>query len=507
MSGARQQAGGARRGQGATALALAVLLAAGIAQASPRSVQLYSAGLIDFHAGRYQEALGQFEQAVGADPQDVAARYYRGVTYGRLGNYAAAEADLRAVAGQPGFEQATLELGIVLVRQERFAEAVEQLTAAQNNPSTFPEASLFLGIAEFRLGQLAAADAELERASRTAALFVVAQYYRGLVADRQQRFDAARDYFGAVVERSPESPMGEQAAIFLAQMGGQSARPWVAYGQVGFQYDSNVTLEPNDDSVAVGFPSNQSDGSSVLTAGFAYAPLRTENVELLIGYEFYQSLYFDLDQFNLTDQRPSLQLMVETGPVELGFAARYDYYLLDFESYFQGVSALPSVTVDEGELGRTQLYYRFRWRDYYLSPFRGVLDGTNHSPGILQQFLLRQGPGRYLNLGYRYDTQVPNGPDGDPFGYYGNEVVAGVSWAFPSISATSDVSFTYVNRSYKQASGGRQDDQYLVTVLLEKQLMEHLSLVGGYLGTFNNSNQALFDYNRNIVSLAVEVKY
>jgi hypothetical protein len=46
--------------------------------------------------------------------------------------------------------------------------------------------------------------------------------------------------------------------------------------------------------------------------------------------------------------------------------------------------------------------------------------GTNHSPGILQHFLLRQGPDRYLSLGYRFDTQVPNGPSGNAFGYNGN---------------------------------------------------------------------------------------
>jgi len=494
-------------------LAVAVVLAlAGTTVASERSEQLYARGLVDFHAGRYQDALTLFQQAVDADPRDAYARYYRGVTYGRMGNYAAAEADLRAaLEAHPQLEQAALELGIVLVKQDKFADAVPWLTTAQANPATYGEASLFLGIAQLRLNQLDAADVSFERASRTAALVLAAQYYRGLVAYRQQRADAARQHFTAVTEQSPDSAMGREAAIYLERLRGgapTSGKPWVAYGSFALQYDTNVTLEPNDGDVAAaaGFTTGQSDGSAVLTAGAAYAPLRTKDMELLVGYEFYQSLYFNLDEFDLQDHRPSVQFLYRAGRVQLGLAARYDYYLLNTDSYFQGVNALPTATVAEGDFGETQVYFRYRWRDYYLSPFRGVLDGNNYSPGVLQHIFLGESD-RYVSLGYRFDAQVPTTTRGAAFGYDGNEVVAGLTWPFPSIAANSDFAFTYRHRDYDAASNGRMDNEYLLTLLLEKRLTEQLSLVVGYLGIFNDSNNSLFSYTRQIVSAGVEARF
>ena len=46
------------------------LVASGAALASEQSERLYSRGLVDFHAGRYAEALKLFDQAVQADPND-----------------------------------------------------------------------------------------------------------------------------------------------------------------------------------------------------------------------------------------------------------------------------------------------------------------------------------------------------------------------------------------------------------------------------------------------------
>jgi len=59
-----------------------------------------------FHGGQYTQALPLFDQAVAADPNDAYARYYRGVTHGRLEQWPAAVTDLRAAAAaKPDLEQ------------------------------------------------------------------------------------------------------------------------------------------------------------------------------------------------------------------------------------------------------------------------------------------------------------------------------------------------------------------------------------------------------------------
>jgi Flp pilus assembly protein TadD len=94
------------------------------AGASEQSERLYSRGLVDFHTGRYTQALTLFQRAVDADPDDVYARYYRGVIYARLNDFAAAATDLRrVVAKHPNLAQAKLELGMALVQGRAYQEA------------------------------------------------------------------------------------------------------------------------------------------------------------------------------------------------------------------------------------------------------------------------------------------------------------------------------------------------------------------------------------------------
>jgi tetratricopeptide (TPR) repeat protein len=156
-------------------------LIGGVAAASEQSELLYSRGLVEFHAGRSDKALQLFDQAVQADGADVYARYYRGVTQGRLGNYAAAVSDLRSVlAAKPDLNQGALELGVALVQTAAYKEAIPWLERAQSVASLDADASFFLGLAELRLGQLDAARRNFERAGRNPELGLASRYYEGI---------------------------------------------------------------------------------------------------------------------------------------------------------------------------------------------------------------------------------------------------------------------------------------------------------------------------------------
>jgi tetratricopeptide (TPR) repeat protein len=67
--------------------------------------------LLDYAAGRYEVAAGEFERAVAGD-QAADARFNRGVCLDRLGRYAgAADEYAAAVAARPDFAEAWLQLG------------------------------------------------------------------------------------------------------------------------------------------------------------------------------------------------------------------------------------------------------------------------------------------------------------------------------------------------------------------------------------------------------------
>lgn len=503
------------------ALLLAALFAVGSAGASEQSKRLYSRGLVDFHAERYQQALALFEQAVTADAEDPYARYYRGVTRGRLGDYAGAIADLRGVADKhPSLKQAALELGVALTQAGQYADAVPWLERAQRDPSTEARASLFVGIAQLRLQRPDAAVRNFERAEASdSSLRIPAEYYQGVVAYQDGRYPQAQQHFADVVRSSPDSTMGQEAAQFLANMR-QGVRPTAeVYGAIGFQYDTNVVLAPtndaasNDELKALNI-SKKNDGRATIAAGGVYVPWRTEAAEFSVGYEFYQSLHFELSGFNIQDHRPSAQFVVNTGPVQLGLLGRYDYYFLDTDSFLQEGTALPWLDVNEEDLGRTEFYYKVRRRDFFKRAFN-PRDGFNHAPGVRQVFYLGA-PQQYVSIGYRFDSERPvrSSAEAHAFGYEGHQGEAGIGWALPA-SINVDLNYAYRQEQYDIASAmlfspagsRRHDHEQVITFALHQQWNDYFGFTAAYFGTLNDSNKKDFDYDRHIVSIAFEGKF
>jgi TolA-binding protein len=478
--------------------------------ASQQSEKLYSSGLVEFHAGHYQQALQLFDQAVQSDPNDIYARYYRGVTRGRLQDFNGAIEDLRIVLkAKPDLTRAALELGVALAETQQYREAVPWLTQAQQDASLEAEASFFLGLAQLNLGDLDHAAQNFKRAAADPALGVSVRYYQGVIAYQRGDWATAEDNFRYVVSTSPDSEIGREASAFLARgrgAGAPLAKNYTVFGAVGLQYDSNVQLAPADEQIKVqqGID-QQSDGRVTLTAGGAYVPWQGEHGSLTLGYEFFQSLHFELHQFNLQDHRPVIQLAFNMDPIQFGVQGRYDYYLEETDSFMQQAMVVPWLSYPEGDFGRSEVVARMRYRDFYASPFKTVLDGFD-SGVLLRQYKYLGSPGQYLFVGFRYDHLSPQFSSGDRFEYDGYEGNAGFGLDLPAqITATLEYAFRAEN--YASASGGREDQENLLGVALSKSVTDYISVTLGYFGDLNSSNQTAFDYNRNVVSLSVGARY
>ncbi|HUI27225.1 MAG TPA: tetratricopeptide repeat protein [Candidatus Kryptonia bacterium] len=498
----------------------------GVARASEQSKRLTSRGLVEFHAEHYAEALQLFEQAVGDDATDVYARYYRAVTRGRLNDVDGAMADLRAVlAAKPDLDQAALELGVLLVQADHYREAIPWLQQAQRSSELDAQASLFLGIAQLRLVQTDDARASFERAAGDPKQQLAARYYLGVVEYQAGNWPKAAEEFNAVVAAQADSAMGREAALFLTRIrqGRGGLRPYAVYGSLGFQYDSNVALAPSDNVIkqAAGI-SSQADGRVTLAAGGTFVPLRNDWAQLAFGYDFYQSFHFDLTKFNLEDHGPSIQFGANAGWAQFGVLARYDYYLSQSPeiSFLQEGTALPWLTIPEGERGRTEILVRVRRRDFKQAAFWSR-DAFNYAPSFKQYFYLGSIE-RYVQIGYQFDREDPvvnprrvQPDDANQFAYDGNEINTSFGWSFP-IGMTTQLGYAFRYEHYDPESainnptpGGprRHDDEHHLVFIARYYLNEYFDVVAGYYGSFNNSNQDLFTYDRNIGSVALEVRY
>ena len=494
--------------------ALVCLVMASVAAASEQSKLFYSRGLVEFHADRFQSALELFNQAVAADGSDVYARYYRAVTRGRLNDVDGAIADLQTVlAAKPDLDQAALDLGVALVQTSKYPEAQPWLEQARHAPDLDGQASLFLGLAQLRVGQLRQARENFRRAqARDPKQTLAAHYYQGITDYQDRKWADAEGHFTYVFHASPESVMGHEAQTFLEKIEAGQRPQYHVYGALGFQYDTNVVLAPSNDVIktATGI-SKQSDGRGTISLGGSYVPWHGQYVQFSLGYDFFQSLHFDLTQFNIQDHGPSAEVTFNTGPVQVGTVARYDYYLLESDSFLQELTLLPWLAVPEADLGRFEFYSRIRRRDFKKADFR-VRDAFNYAVGIRQAVYLGS-PDRYFSVGYQFDREDPvvnnrlvSADEANSFAYDGNEANVGFGWDLPASISTTDT-FAYRRERYKPQSGGRKDDELLTTVAFSRPLTEHLNVTVAYLGNFNNSSNAVFDYDRSIASVAMEVRF
>ena len=514
--------------------------------ASDSAEMMYSRGLVEFHKQNYEQAMPWFDSAVGMDATDPAARYYRAMARAHLNQKAEAIADLQyALELKPDFYICRIELAGLLIDESRYDEAMAQLNLVENQPEVDGRAAFLKGLIYLRQGQLDEADSSFAYAAgHDQSLAATAAYYQGIIAYRRKDTHDAKAQFNEALRRVPsQSGIGREAASGLQTIRSGSAQRYMLYAESGFQYDTNVCLLPDDGSglsghngclsfdssdVGDGSIGNESDGRYILNAGGFVRPVLTDRIQLTVGYEFYQSVQFHLQQFDLQDHRPRIQLTADLGPVILGALGQYDYYLLQTNSFLQDFNGTGWGIVPEGTVGRFEAFFRARRRDFKMLLY-DVRDANNYSPGVRQLFYLGA-PDQYVFLGYRYDKEDPDNSlaafsdiDSKAFGYDGNEGSIGLRWVWP-YDISSELGFAYRYERYDsqssetdpdQPGSRRKDNDYRVRAYLELpwtlfadfDFADNLSFGLGYMFSINDSNQSNFDYNRNIVSATLQVRY
>jgi tetratricopeptide (TPR) repeat protein len=524
----------------AGAVLLSALLPSHAAVASVRSQALYARGLIPFDRGQWEAAYRFFDRAVGADPTDAVALYYRGLSGARLGQRAAAIKDLEhALQLDPKLTHAILDLGIAYFDDGQYPVAKTWLERAYQQGVERFTAAFFLGLTCYRTGDDAGAQKYLNEAKIDPDLRASADYYAGLALLRQGKTDAARAELQHVVQEQPQSEIGKaaQQAIGAGQplAGGPARRqkPWSVYGEVGFQYDSNAVLAPSDAGVKVSQGiTRQSDGRSVIALGGDYQLLDTNFGSARAEYDFYQSIHFHLTEFDLQGHRVRLDLTSVPGTLSYGISGIYDFYALDYQSFFQEGLGTPWVAVNESNAASTQAYYTVRGRDFFRQPYDPPRDSLNNAVGIRQYFDLGTlGPTNWLlNFGYQFDAEetLTHGHDGQPivctpttqtsgcggrdFQYKGNQ--ADVDLSFPIYSFVQvELAYLFRLEDYQFVNSRsdfqfrRHDNEHQVAIAVQRNLTANISAEIDYFGVINNSNIANFQYDRDIFAASVRVTF
>jgi len=507
-------------------------LAAEVGKTLEESERLYTEGLIYFRQGeetsrkvegageeQYKKALDLFKKAADKEPPYYLAVYYLGLTYGKLGQYEEAvpqlERTLKLLEKTPTPDQGFVRPGLAAVHQDlavayyhvgRYEDALQQLQKAEEALALLPEAKetdpslihYYRGLSNYRLAKYSDALASLEEAKKSA----------------DSRLPASTL---ALINKLIEQTQ---------QLQRQDKR-WELRIGVGSGFDSNVTLEANSGPV-FGQSTHKDDFRFTFSVDGRFDLWRTSSTYLISNYNFYQTVYTDISDFNL--QAHHFHLTGGWNPhklpdLTLGVEGGTNYFRLGGDDYLHEIYGMPFLGYFARPWAYSYLSYRFSNENYLSTPFDPQQDGLYQELNVRQYFLLGEERtfDQYLFVGYQYSMNNPSLTLGNDFQYQGNGAEAGV--VVPALQRTrwetivelsylfSNEDYAFLNsRSSPPFSRKRDDDTHRIFFRLRKPLpffspAWNVEVYVSYLGTINDSNISVFKYNRHIGSLGFEVIY
>jgi tetratricopeptide (TPR) repeat protein len=404
-----------------------------------------------FKAQQYEVALAELERMVAANPRDVLALRYLGITLDRLGRYAEAiEAFQHALALEPDSAATHFHLGVTYYK----ARAPELARASFVRSSQLAPETLYDQMAARYLDALAQQQVELQR---------------------------------------PGAP--KLFSLFV---------------DVGTQYDSNIPAAPDDPALYDG----KHGGFRVLEYLSAELRLLRRPGWLgLVEGSTYQAQYPDnaFDGFDLSTYGLGALLQRDTrlATLPLIVSARYGYtwVFLDGDQYSGSHTVTVSAQLDEARWTATNVYYRYTHDDFEdegFDPGISSRDADNQAVGVAQILYFADRRGQ-VRVGYEYQSNRARGLN---FDLDGHRVTLSASVPLPW-AIQAEVAAEYAHEEYPSFQGPvrRETDRWGVRGSLARWFYQSwlVRLTGGW--STEQSSYDVLEYDRWVVGMSVSYAY
>jgi hypothetical protein len=302
------------------------------------------------------------------------------------------------------------------------------------------------------------------------------------------------------------------AAMLFVFTAGQSAfaqtapqKRWSVTGMVGYQYDDNVTTDEVDST------SNLSDQALLIEFGGAYKPRLGETLGLEIGYDFSQSLYQDLTDYDLQLHTLSASIEREYGEIDAGLLYLYSRTFLGGDDFLGINNFTPSLGHAFSEKWYLSLRYSHQAKDFIQSSNDGR-DADNNSFTVDNFLFFMEGKGQ-LSLGYRIEGENTSSDEYDYLGHFFNarlKLPVPVT-ALADYNAVFRMGLEYSTKDYSNVTSSigteRQDDRTSFTVSAEADIVKNVLAKVEFERIEVVSNLPSSDLDENVVTLKLVISY
>ena len=500
---------------------LAVLLSWGLAApGGALAVLSTSEGLVaqarqELGRQNYEEALGLLTKARQEGVKTPELAFLLGRTYRAMLKYQDARWYFEeAVRLKPGYREAQLLLADTLVGLDQPAQAIPILKELEATGFEPGHTAFILGLAYMKEKNYSQASEYFKKAQQDPNLAQNAKVQEAMALTAQKRGRAAQRTLTEAVGLNPESPAASfaqgYAAILDRQIQDYQRFRFNAYG--GFDYDSNVSLQPG---TSTGFvrPSGKNDFLWSLAASAEYNIMKPGPFALWAFYGYYQNFHQKVTNYDLWSNTAGLVPSYTWSNSRFWMPMVFNYSDVGYQPYNTSWALAPTylylVTPKIGVEAGMQLAYRNYWFPTFFDEDQrsgGVLGGT-----VAGYYFLKNQEG-YLQVRFSYERNWTKGNNWDS-----NLFRFGLAFLYPITDRTKvRVSADFVLQPYDNywfngiplASNPKRNDNIFIGGFdITHKIYKGLEINAHCYYVNDGSNLALYNYDRVITGVQLGYRY
>jgi tetratricopeptide (TPR) repeat protein len=487
---------------------------------APSSLQ---EGIRQYQAENYEEAIDILTKIRRQEPGLSMAAFFLGMAYKQANDMAAAERNLRdASTLQPAVKEAAVELIDVLYQMGKLEEAKKWIGVAEKN-DIFPAKIAFLkGMIFAAEGRYQPAIDAFEHSKKMDATYTQsADLQIGVCYMNLRKYDMAKQRFQTAITRDPLSDLGSFARRYqdLVEERSFLERPLRVTLGVMQQYDTNVLTEPSWNEVwrnRTGVDFWERDEKSFKTL----SSLRLDYVPIFTGPFTFNASYAASSGFqekystsyDMIAQTLSANPGLTFGRFMLNLAGNYTYIFKKspgYSPYSENYSIGPLLRFLAAPNHILELSVAYAGKNYFEQVAQPELwnQSTTGLDSSLSWYWMF-GDGGLLNLKYSFNSDSAKGAY---FDSRGNKFTANFMTPFIWKPLRLQIGGEYYLQGYLNANATydnvkRNDQTYSGTAGLYWDINKNITLIMQYVKTRVFSNIFMYDYNRDVYSIGIELR-
>ena len=463
----------------------------------------------------YEEALRDLTRAWQQGPQTAEKAYLFGRIYRQMMEYKEAQQYLEeALRLQPVFPEAQLMLADTLIglnQPEKAVPVLEQLQASGYEPG---QTAFLQGMAAYKQKQFSRAVEYFRQAQQEPKLAQEAKFQESLALAAQNRLTEARKAMEATVNLNPDSQLAGLAQGYVTAMDVRlkDVRRFRFYGALGFDYDSNVTLQPGGPTAAQ-FVSGKSDWFYSQSATLEYNVIPSGPFALWGQYTYYQNFHFKIGSYDLWSNTVGLTPAYTWPNSRLWVPFVFNYSDVGSSKYFTSYNLNPTylylITSKVGVEAGLRLARNYYWFPVFLP--QDDRSGRAIAGSLALYYFLKNQEG-YLQARFSYSHDFTSGSN-----WENNNYLLSLSALYPvtkglRLRAFADLNFqpylyNWYNGNPAESNPKRHDTIFIGGVEATQRIYKGLEFNVHYYYIRDKSNISLYNYSRHLVGCQVGYRY